>query len=399
MMTALFSCRGDSMNKLLIAMALVLSGSAHAIDLSEDGSFKLTGFYNITGAKVLSGSAMGSSTPWMYQQWNCPCTMQTWEYAGVYEKNQGWTFDQETLLGVQLKKEFSSTLAATAQLVMRSNNPNQGSRPTLDWAYLTWQPSADSAWTFQAGKFRIPLYYYSDYLYIGYAYPWVRPAPDVYGWPIYAYKGANASYRTQLGASDWAATFHAWSGGYTQHDDAYDTLIYYTTPTHESWKRILGASVTANNGVFDVRAMYMRYKDTLWQDGPAGSRVTLIDNQSTKIMGLSVNMDYKNWLVKTEVDRYEQVDPSKGLNGIYKYALFGVGYQWGAFTPMFTMSRYRTVMEPIEGRNSRYLSLRWDVRRNMALKAQYDVTKDKSHYSYPFFGDSKLLSLSLQGIF
>ena len=47
----------------------------------------------------------------------------------------------------------------------------------------------------------------------------------------------------------------------------------------------------------------------------------------------------------------------------------------------------------------RYLSLRLDVKRNMALKAQYDVSKDKSHYNYPFFRDSKLLSLSLQDIF
>jgi hypothetical protein len=388
------------MKKSLIGLALplLLASQAGAVDLTADGSLKLTGFYSLTGAKVLSGSALGSSTPWTYQQWNCPCAMQTWEYAAVYEKSEGFQFDRESLLGVQIKNDFSPTLSATVQLVMRAQNPNNGSRPTVDWAYLTWQPAADSNWTFQAGKFRIPLYYYSDYLYIGYAYPWVRPAPDVYGWPIYSYKGANASYRTQLGQSDWAATFHAWTGGYTQHDDAYDTLIYYTTPTNESWKKIMGASVTANNGVIDVRVMYMRYKDTLWQ-GSGASRVNLIEDQSTKIMGVSANMDYKNWLVKTEVDRYEQVDASKGLNGIYKYALAGVGYQYGAWTPMFTMSRYRTVLEPIEGRNTRYLSLRWDFMKNTALKVQYDVSKDKSHYSYPFFGDSKLFSASLQGIF
>ena len=99
------------------------------------------------------------------------------------------------------------------------------------------------------------------------------------------------------------------------------------------------------------------------------------------------------------MDRYEQVDAAKGINNIYKYALVGVGYQYGAWTPMVTFSRYRTVTEPIEGRNTQYLSLRWDFRKNTALKVQYDVSKDKSHYSYPFFGDSKLLSVSLQGIF
>lgn len=389
------------MNKTIMAwaVALLASGSAAATDLTDDGTLKLTGFYNLTGAKVLSGRAQGSDAPWTYQQWNCPCTVQNWEYAAVYERKEGWQFDRESLVGFQLKKEFSPTLSATAQMVVRANNPNRGSRPTLDWAYLTWQPSADSAWTLQAGQFRIPLYYYSDYLYIGYAYPWVRPAPDVYGWPIYAYQGANVTYRTQLGASDWAATMHAWGGQYTQHDDAYDTKIYYTTPTHESWTSMLGGYVSANNGVFDVRGMMMWYKDTTWQDAPGGGRVTLIDGESTRIMGISANMDYKDWLIKSELDRYEQTDAAKGINNIYKYALIGVGYQYGAWTPMYTFSRYTTVTEPIEARNTQYLSLRWDFRKNTALKVQYDVSKDKAHYPYPFFGDSRLLSVSLQGLF
>jgi len=33
------------------------------------------------------------------------------------------------------------------------------------------------------------------------------------------------------------------------------------------------------------------------------------------------------------------------------------------------------------------------------LKLQYDVSRDESQYSTPFFGDSKLLSISLQGVF
>ena len=390
-----------TMNKFLVTFlfSTLTSGLAHATDLSDDGSFKLTGFYNITGAKVLSGSAYTNQKNWNYQQWNCPCSMQAWEYAGVYEKSKGFQFDQESLFGIQLKKDFSSTFSATTQIVSRANNPGKGSRPTVDWAYATWTPSPDSAWTFQAGKMRIPLYYYSDYLYIGYAYPWVRPAPDVYGWPIYAYNGVNTSYRTQLGESEWAATISAWTGSYTQKNNTYDTLIYYTTPTNQSWKNIRGVWASATNGIVDVRAMYMRYQDSVWQEPSGSSRLNIINDQATKIMGLSANMDYKNWLVKAEIDRYEQVDASKGLNNVYKYALVGVGYQFGKWTPMYTFSKYTTVQEPIEARNSQYLSLRWDFRKDTALKIQYDVSKDKSRYPYPFFGDSKLISVSLQGIF
>ncbi|MES2298491.1 MAG: hypothetical protein V4582_15710 [Pseudomonadota bacterium] len=384
-----------------LALSMLVATSAAATDFLDDGSLKVTGFYSLTGAKVLSGSVKGSSEPWTYMNWKCPCTIQTWEYAAAYEREKGWQFDQESLVGVQIRKEFSPTLSATAQLVSRSNNPTYGSRPTLDWAYMTWQPSADSAWTVQAGRFRIPLYYYSDYLYIGYAYPWVRPMPDVYGWPIYAYNGANLTYRTQLGSTDWAATFHGWTGGYTQKNDAYDTIIYWGDSTHESWKDILGGYVAANNGVIDVRAMMMTYKDSTWQEDAQGNRSYLlqVQDQKTRIMGLSVNMDYKNWLVKTEVDRYLQTDDVKGLNNIYKYALFSVGYQFGNWTPMYSQSRYRTVASPIEGRDTRYVSLRWDFAKNTALKVQYDISNDKTEYDYPFFGNSKLVSVSLQGVF
>jgi len=386
------------MKKSLLALMLV-PALASAIDLDQSGSLKLTGFYNITGAKVLGGKAMGDSAPWQYQEWECPCSMQNWEYVGVYEKRKGWQFDQESLLGVQIKKEFSPTLSATAQLLMRANNPYAGSRPTVDWAYVTWQPAADSAWTFKGGRFRIPLYYYSDYLYIGYAYPWVRPAPDVYGWPIFTYDGANATYNTQLGASDWALAATAWTGSFTRKDNAYYTKIYYTTPTHDEWKRIVGASVAVNNGIFDFRLMLMSHHETAWQDGPGGSKVYLVQDMPTRIVGFAGNMDYKNWLIKTEVDRFEQIDPGKGINFVYKYALFGFGRAIGNWTPMYTYSRYTTVAAPVEGRRTHYLSLRWDFMPNTSLKIQYDISRDKSQYAYKFFGDSKVLSVSLQGVF
>ena len=69
---------------------------------------------------------------------------------------------------------------------------------------------------------------------------------------------------------------------------------------------------------------------------------------------------------------------------------------------MFTTSRYMTKPNDIsarEGRFTRSASVRWDFAKNLALKLQYDDSKDKSQYDYPFFGDSKLLSVSLQGVF
>lgn len=58
--------------------ATALLSSARA----DEGSgirFNLSGFANITAAKVLSG------TDRTYMQWHCPCAIQNWEYVGVYE--------------------------------------------------------------------------------------------------------------------------------------------------------------------------------------------------------------------------------------------------------------------------------------------------------------------------
>ncbi|WP_338847304.1 hypothetical protein V8J88_01130 [Massilia sp. W12] len=386
-------------SKFLLALAALLPGFSQAINLDDSGSLTLTGFYSLTAGKVLSGTAQGSSTPWTYQNWKCPCMMQNWEYTGVYQKEKGWQLDQESLLGVQIKKEFSPNFSFTTQLVTRALNPNRGSKPTIDWAYFSWNPWPEQPITIQAGRFRIPLYYYSDYLYIGYAYPWVRPAPDVYGWPIYAYDGVNIGYKTQLGKSDWSLAAQLWYGGFTQRNNAYDTLIYYTTPTHEKWKQITGGWVTLNNGVLELRAMLMKHRATVWQEDASGAKTYLLNNQFTRIAGLAANLDYNNWIVKSEFDRFEQINPEAGIRNIYKYALLGVGYNYGNWTPMFTMSRYTTVTEPIEARSSKYFSLRWDFRKDTALKIQYDITKDKSHYPYPFFGDARMLSVSLQGVF
>lgn len=378
---------------LALALAL-LAAPSHAINLDDDGRFTLTGFYQLTAGKVLDGKAQGSSEPWTYQQWRCPCAIQNWEYVGVYEKDKGWQTTPESLIGVQLKAKATPDLSATVQLVSRGNNTAyRPYTPTIDWAYLTYKLTPE--WTLQAGRKRIPLYYYSDYLYVGYAYPWVRPAPDVYGWPIYAYDGVNALYQNDIGETGWSMSINTWYGNFTQKDDAYDGKIYYGQTTDHSWKRQVGTVFSATNGIIDTRLMYMTFRDNITTYNPDGTSSELSKNVFTRIMGASVNVDYNNIVLRTELNRFEQVPQ----NFIYNYYLVSGGYKIGNVTPLLTFSQYSTQQYPIEARRSTYLGVRWDFRKDMAFKAQYDISRDQSQYPYPFFGDHKLLSVSLQGVF
>jgi hypothetical protein len=388
------------MKKQLITACLALGGvSAHAINLDEEGRFQLTGFYELTAGKVLSGKAQGQDN-WSYQGYQCPCAVQNWEYVKVYEKDKGWQLDQESLLGLQLNAKLTSSVSATMQVVSRPSSYNVGNyEPTIDWAYASWKVSED--WTLQAGRKRIPLYYYSDYLYIGYAYPWVRPSADVYGWPIFAYDGVTALYTRELGTTGWSMNASLWSGNFTDKDSAYMGKLYYGTKVEESWKRIQGGWVGVSNGVVELRLMHSMYQETTKSTATDGSVSVINDSVFSRVVGASLNVDYEAWLLRAELNKSSQRpnDPSKF---VYNYYLLGGGYKVGQFTPMFTMSRYMTeptTMAAQEGSLTRSASVRWDFMKNTALKLQYDDKKDLSRYSYPFFGDSKMLSVSLQGVF
>lgn len=367
---------------VMAALALCLPGLGVAeTGGASDISYSLSGFGQFTAGKVLSG------TDRTYAQWQCPCAMQNWEYVGVYEKSKGWQADQESLLGLQGTVRFGHSLSATAQVLSRSANFNY--RPTVDWAYLSWDVSDE--WTLQAGRKRIPLYYYSDFLYIATAYPWIRPPADVYGWPVYAYDGANVAYSGQWGSFNVDA--NVWAGGFTHNDAPYNTKIYYGTPTNEKWQSIYGGYLTLTHGEWNARLMLMRFKDSIWQTPVNAPRVTITPGYTTMIGGVSANYDGRHWLLRTELNRFKQ-SVSKFQ---YDYYLVGVGYKWGDLSGMGTVSHYETkdLGAGFEGRQSYSVAVRYDLNKNWAFKSEYNWSKDKTT-AYDFFGDHKLLSFSAQ---
>lgn len=366
------------------ALGLSLGQLPARADDDTGPRFTFSGFASLTAAKVLSGSRQS------YMEWDCPCAIENWEYVGVYEQGKGWQMDQESLAGLQGTAHLNDRLSATAQVLVRPNNFDY--RPTLDWAYVSW--AVDDHWTVQAGRKRIPLYYYSDFLYIGTAYPWVRPPADVYGWPIYAYDGANAAYSGQWGSITVDA--NVWAGSFTRHDAPYDTRIYYGTKTNEKWQDITGAYLTLTQGEWNGRVMLMRFKDTIWQSPEGGPRTALTPGLRTTIGGLSLNYDGEHWLLRTELNRFKQ-DTSRFQ---YDYYLAGLGYKWGDLTGIGTVSHYTTkdVGAGVEARQTYSLALRYDVNKNWALKTQYDWSEDKTT-AYGFFGNHRLLSVSAQTSF
>lgn len=112
---------------------------------------------------------------------------------GVYDNEI--RFDPESVVGLQAQVVISDRLRATVQMVSKGANDFN---TTVDWAYLSYALTNDL--TMNAGRFRLPLFYYSDFLDVGYAYHWIRPPVEVYNAFTAGLEGVNFYHSKLFGA-------------------------------------------------------------------------------------------------------------------------------------------------------------------------------------------------------
>lgn len=116
------------------------------------------------------------------------------------------TFDNETVLGLQLRAPVSDKLSATGQMVARGSEDYE---LDMAWAYVSYD--ATDSTTFRLGRFRTPFYLYSDFLEVGYAYHFIAPPDDVYALPADSVDGFDVVYNTALGSVDTTVQFYGGS--------------------------------------------------------------------------------------------------------------------------------------------------------------------------------------------
>jgi hypothetical protein len=364
------------MKKLTIALLLSSVGLAHA------GEMSFSGFATATAGKAYSGY------DGQFIDSQCPCFIGNYEHGAVYERNE-WSLTKESLVGVQLKYQFTDKLSATAQAVSRAS---EHGKPEVDWAYLSYDVTPDT--TVQVGRRRLPIYAYSDSVYIGYTLPWARVPQDIYGWEVGAYNGVNVRHTESLG--DWAVTGTVFAGQEVTHDNPEMRKIYYGYKVDDAWKHIIGGYLDVSNDVFSARAMYMQNSIDLTYF-PPGEDPSSDTGTRQRIIGLSATLDYQNWLVRAEANQF--IRPSLDFKSSSWTAT--LGYRIGKFTPIVGYSSYKEkltqgyTLPQID--NTRFVGVRWDLRKNMDLKLQWDSVRDSS--AYDFTHDAKMLTVTADLLF
>ncbi len=96
--------------------------------------------------------------------------------------------------GVQFTVKVTDKLNYVSQFVARGNEDYD---VEMAWNFISYK--MNNSLTLRAGKMRLPYYMASEYLEVGYAYPWVRPPNAMYRVVLDNYTGYEATYKMLIG--------------------------------------------------------------------------------------------------------------------------------------------------------------------------------------------------------
>ena len=347
---------------------IFISGSSFA-------EVRFSGFASINAGKVLSGSGV--------PQFGLEPTFLA-DYPVVSAYTEDLSFKPESLFGLQVTGDLMEGLSYTGQIVARGANDFDAE---VEWAYVSYE--INDNWTIQAGKKRLPLFYYSDFYDVGYAYPWMRPPADLYTWQIFNYNGINALYTGSWG--DWSIGGNIYTGREDDSDNKLLGQFFFQEPTREIWKDIVGGVFTAGYEWFEARLTHMRYENERFRSGEQ----TLFDGSTSrdgKFYGLALNADLGNWFVLSELNKLT-LDGSD-----FDSSMVTFGMRFDSLTPYVGYSQFDSEGEDAEQHNTTMVGLRWDFHSSAAFKIQWDKVEDKS-FNLAVAGDSKSLTVGVDLVF
>ena len=327
---------------------------------------RINGFGSLFAGKVIEGNEFLADYP----------------KTGIYDDDV--SFSPDTSFGVQFSSYFTDEFSLIAQVVVHAASDDD---VDVDWLYVNYHVTPELS--LQLGRKRLPLYYYSDFFDVSYAYNWIRPPADLYTWQITNYNGISLLYEKSLG--DWDASFNLYYGNEESDDNELLGLLF-GVPVDEKWKDMVGGVGSVANEWLDIRLSYMQGLVERDING-----VNVIDDIDQEFLGLSVNLTLDALQVLSEYNNYQRLDDDVRIDTY----MLSFAYQIGEFTPHITRSAFEQELNTTgndEKHHTTTLGVRWDFYKNIAFKIQYDEVVDEG-VVVPIKGDSKAVALGLDFVF
>lgn len=331
----------------------------------------IKGFASIVGGTVLNGVELpsGKDSTYLADAGNAVTDDGLENVDASYTDSMSYRPDSN--YGLQVKSDLSRGLSVTAQITGRGS---EAFKSELEWAYISYDLTSNTM--LQAGRQRMPLYYYSDFIDVGYAYHWIRPPADVYSNSLPTYEGVSLTFNSGFG--DWTTQTRLYTGMTSNKNSRFGAF----------------GSDGLYGFVFNISNDWLQFRASYLGGEYYTSGITDRENVMDANFGsIALNMEFGHAFFVTEVTSGWQDEGSYLSTGTFQLdaldsSMASVGYQFDNLTPHFTYSNsgldfFGGLNPMFEGvytkRESLTLGLRWDFHPAAAFKVEYTSAKDKAH--------------------
>jgi len=270
---------------------------------------------------------------------------------------------RDTRVGLQATAEVSPKLDMT--LVIQGNGgANDQYNMAATWAYAGYALTDNL--TVRLGKVKGPFYMVSDYIEVGYAYPWVTPPMEVYSTnPMKSLTGIDLVYRTDVAGLNFLFELYTGSGNHKAtvlpsfaDNSTYNTgdVVNFSTHNMVGFNTSIGAEgITFRLGYFTTKVVVPAFVS---MDPALGTGV------NGAFGGAGLIVDWRNLVVYSE---YIVRNTAPSLEGAFpdQHAYYlTLGYRFGDFLP------YATYANMDKGQDDSAYAM---VQSSVALGLRYEV--------------------------
>ncbi len=267
------------------------------------------------------------------------------EFWGIEDE---WDSEADTILGVQVQGPLADHWLLTAQFIVPGYTYDDRYHPfetQLEWFFLSYQGAGNIR--YRAGRMRLPFYFYSESLNVGFSYPWVRPPVDVYTLALSPH-GTFEGVDVNLGYDLWDAelewqifagnTEGSFSGFTVKAEPAIGIV---TTLRWDEWtlrNNLSFFQTTIDSEPFSLVASGF---EQLAQSNPTFEGIAELFSLDEKWMnynGLALLWDKDNWSIVAET--YYIVGSNEGLSSDLTGWYVSFQYQFDKFLPYLVFGGY-----------------------------------------------------------
>lgn len=312
-----------------------------------------------------------------------------------------WTGKVDSVLGLQANVRFSPSTEAVLQVVSRYH-ADASYQPELAWAFVRHDVSPDVA--VRAGRLGTEFFMLGDSRLVGYSNLSLRPPPDFYGSLVFSYiDGMDVSVTRPVAAGLLKAKLFA---GRSPEQSPFSPGIQWD----QQGSALLGGYLDYIQGPWQLRLSHAQVRfehetptDALLQSNgdPLGGVPYLalvpemaMAGQRARFHSLGLVYDQGPLNIQLMLNQIKHDSPAYADS---KAGYLLAAYRWGALTPYLGASRSFSSREPLPvspipgvdvltaslvaqshtDQHTYTLGGRWNVQKNLAVKAQVDWIRGK----------------------